>query len=50
MWGADGNCVLNVTVSIDAAKQVYQEAIAKLNTGKVVRVVDAKGQTVLSSE
>lgn len=50
VWGADGNCVLNVTVSIDAAKRVYQEAIAKLNTGKVVRVVDAKGQTVLSSE
>ena len=46
VWGADGNCVLNVTVSIDAAKRVYQEAIAKLNTGKVVRVVDAKGQTV----
>lgn len=50
VWGADGNCVLNVTVSIDAAKRVYQEAIAKLNTGKVVRVVDAKWQTVLSSE
>jgi hypothetical protein len=51
VWGADGNSrILNMTVSIDAAKRVYREALGKLCTGDVVRVVDAKGRIVLSSD
>jgi len=51
VWGADGNSrILNMTVGMEAAQRVYDEALAKLNTGEVVRVVDAKGQIVLSSE
>ena len=33
-----------------AAQRVYDEAVAKLNTGEVVRVVDATGVLVLSRE
>ena len=48
---ADGDSrILNMTVGMEAAQRVYDEALAKLNTGEVVRVVDAKGQIVLSSE
>ena len=51
VWSADGNSrILNMTVGMEAAKRVYDEAIAKLNTGDVVRVKDAKGQIVLSSD
>ena len=51
VWRADGsNHVINTTVGMEAAKRVYDETIAKLNTGEVVRVVDAKGQIVLSSD
>ena len=33
-----------------AAKRVYDEAVAKLNTGEVVRVTDATGAIVLARD
>ena len=51
VWGADGSGrVLNMTVSIDAAKRVYQEALGKLGTGETIKVRDASGALVLSSD
>ena len=50
VWSADGNSrILNMTVSIDAAQRVYQEALANLRTGETLRVKDASGALVLSS-
>ena len=41
VWGADGSSrILNMTVSIEAAKRVYQEALGKLCTGETLRVKD----------
>jgi hypothetical protein len=51
VWGADGSSrILNMTVSIDAAKRVYQEALANLRAGETIRVRDATGVLVLSSD
>jgi hypothetical protein len=51
VWSADGNSrILNMTVSIDAAQRVYQEALANLRTGDTIRVRDANGALVLSSD
>ena len=51
VWGADGSSrILNMTVSIDAAKRVYQEALGQLRTGETLKVKDASGALVLSSD
>ena len=50
LWSADGNSqLLNVTMSVDAAQRVYQEAAAKLNVGEIVRVRDAFGTLIFST-
>jgi len=51
LWGTDGSArILNVTVSIDAAKRVYQEAPGQLRTGETIKIRDASGALVLSSD
>jgi hypothetical protein len=51
VWGADGTSrILNMTVSIDAAKRVYQEALGQLRTGETLKVKDASGALVLSDD
>ena len=51
VWGADGSSrILNMTVSINAAQRVYQEALATLRTGETIKIRDASGALVLSSD
>ncbi len=41
--------VLAVTVSFEAAEKAYQEAVANLRLGEVVRLRDAVGTLLLST-
>jgi hypothetical protein len=51
LWTADGNAqLLNVVMSVETAQRVFDEAVAKLGTGEVIRVRDARGALVLSSD
>jgi len=51
LWTADGNAqLINVVMSLDAAHRVYDESIAKLRAGEVIRVRDAAGALVLSTD
>jgi hypothetical protein len=51
VWSADGNSrILNMAVGIEAAQRVYQEALANLRTGETLRIKDANGALVLSSD
>ena len=50
VWSADGTSrLLNTTVGAEAAQRVYEEALANLRTGETLRVKDASGALVLSS-
>ena len=42
--------VLTVTVSFEAAEKAYQEAVANLRVGEVVRVRDSLGTLLLSTD
>jgi len=42
--------LLAVTESFEAAEKVYQEAVANLRVGEVVRVRDAVGTLLLSTD
>jgi len=49
--GANGNAqLINCVMSVSAAQRVYQEAVAKLRIGEVIRCRDASGTLVLSSD
>ena len=51
LWTADGNAqLINVVMSLDAAQRVYNESIAKLRADEVIRVRDAAGALVLSTD
>jgi hypothetical protein len=51
VWSADGTSrLLNMTVSLNAAERVYQEALANLRTGETLKVRDANGALLLSSD
>ena len=45
-----GPQLLNVVMSVEAAHRVYDEAVAKLRTGEVIRCRESAGALVLSSE
>ena len=42
--------LLNLIMSVEAAARVYDEAVAKLRIGEVIRVRDVSGGLVMSSD
>jgi len=50
-WDARGNSrIINYVVSLEAARRVYEETAPRLDTGECVRVRDARGALVCSSD
>ena len=50
-WDARGNSrIINHVVSLEAARRVYEETAPRLDTGECVRVRDARGALVCSSD
>ena len=50
-WDARGNSrIINYVVSLEAARRVYEETAPRLDVGECVRVRDARGATVCSSD
>ena len=47
----DNNATLHcMTMSLAAAEPAFREAVAKMQTGQIVRVVDVRGEILMSSE
>jgi hypothetical protein len=51
LWDLNGNAqLINVVMSVEAAERVYDESVAKLRTGDVIRVRDSARALVFSSD
>jgi hypothetical protein len=50
LWNGGNSQLLNVTMSLPAAERVCQESLPNLRAGEVIRVRDAAGALVLSTD
>jgi hypothetical protein len=51
LWDARGNAqVLNVAMSFKAAERIYQQHVAQLRAGEVIRCRDAAGALIFTSD
>jgi hypothetical protein len=51
LYDTNGNAqIFGMTTSLEAARRVYDEAVAKLRTGEVIRVRDSAGALIFSSD
>jgi hypothetical protein len=49
LWSNGNSQILNVTMSVEAAERVYNESVANLRSGETIRVRDAAGALLLST-
>ena len=49
-WTHGNPHILEVAMSLPAAERVYSEAVAKLRRGEIVRVIDATGTLLFSTD
>jgi hypothetical protein len=50
LWSGGDSQLLNVTMNLPAAERVCRESIPNLRIGEVIRVRDAAGALVLSTD